>query len=99
MNLRHAYLALHQNINPASTELPATADDSVLPSLSSYPRCNVPSHHQHPASHAQDVVADAICHTLHPLQPLTVSFNNTCYITTERLPDLGRIANQPSCIS
>ncbi len=53
MNLRHAYLTLHRNINPASTELPATANnDDVLPSLSSYPRCNVPSHCQHPASHA-----------------------------------------------
>src|SRR5216683_1941052 len=45
--IRHLYIALHQGTDAAPTAFDASTAyfDSILDQLSSYPSCNIPSHH------------------------------------------------------
>ena len=54
--IRSVYLALHQDTDCAPTQFsPSTADyDHVLRQPSSYPLCNIPSHHLDSTSHIHD---------------------------------------------
>jgi len=56
--IRHLFITLHQGTNAAPNQFPAPLDsiddsDAILSQPSSYPLCNIPSHH--PNSAAQDL--------------------------------------------
>ncbi|KAI9455643.1 hypothetical protein F5148DRAFT_387593 [Russula earlei] len=69
-NFRHAYIGLHEGTDAAPTAFSAsTVDNNVLDVPSSYPWCNVASHHPHPTQHGYDETGGDVFRSLttHPL--------------------------------
>ncbi len=64
--LRHHYIALHRGTDAAPTAFAEDTNgfnpfDPILRKPSSYPLCNIPSHHSRPTHHVHDVaVAEAV---------------------------------------
>ncbi|KAH9971832.1 hypothetical protein BGW80DRAFT_421166 [Lactifluus volemus] len=92
--IRHIYIALHQDTNAAPVAFDASTDDfdSILERLSSYPSCNIPSHHSasetaHPSSHPSPDLA----HT--PTIPLTV---HSITVAPQHSTDIGSVPPSPT---
>jgi hypothetical protein len=93
--IRHIYIALHQDTNATPVAFDASTDDfdSILERLSSYPSCNIPSHHSasetaHPSSHPSPDLAPT------PTIPPTV--HSIITVAPQHSTDIGSVPPSPT---
>ena len=92
--IRNVYLTLHLHTDCAPTQFSASTsdEDDILMRHSTYPLCNIPGHHPHPAAHIHDVSASTSTprHVLHDnaeLDPTFPPYASSLSVTTPVLAD------------